>query len=104
MNLFGWILVIGGSILSVMDFMMLVMQAALWITSSRPSWPPMGLGIFWGETFKTGWAGLDSVFNSHIPTGLIATAALIGLGLVILGIKMIGRKHRASVQKDYSEI
>ena len=103
MNLFGWILLIGGVVLSVMDLMMLAMQAAMWLTSSRPSWPPMGLSVFWGVTINTGWAGLDKLFNSHITTGLIAIATLIGIGLTILGMKIIERRQRTSGQKDSSD-
>jgi hypothetical protein len=79
MKQFGWLLVIGGSLLVAMNLLMLVMQAELWLTGGS-SWPPMGLSVFWGEKFNTGWAGLDKLFNSHIPAGLIAIAALIGLG------------------------
>ena len=93
MKLLGWLLLIGGSLLSVMGFFMLVMQIALWLTGGS-SWPPMGLSIFWDAKLNTGWAGLDRLFNSHIPTGLIAIAALIGLGLAILGMKTIDKVHR----------
>ena len=94
MKLIGWFLFIGGSILSVMNCFMLSMQTELWLMGRSSSWPPMGLGIlFWGDKLNTGWACLDEVFNSHIPTALIAFAALIGLGLAILGMKTIDRLH-----------
>ena len=95
MKLIGWFLFIGGSILSVLNCFMLIMQTELWLMSRSSSWPPMGLGVlFWGDKLNTGWARLDKVFNSHIPTALIAFAALIGLGLAILGMKIIERLNR----------
>ena len=95
MRLIGWFLFIGGSILSVMNCFMLIMQTELWLMGRSSSWPPMGLGaFFWGDKINTGWAGLDKLFNSHIPTGLIAFGVLIGLGLAILGMKTIDRLNR----------
>ena len=99
MKLLGWLLLIGGSLLSVMGFFMLVMQIALWLTGGS-SWPPMGLSVFWDVKLKTGWAGLDQLFNSHIPTGLIAIAALIGLGLAFLGMKTIEKIDRTLERYD----
>ena len=93
MKLLGLLLLIGGSLLSVMGFFLLVMQVALWFTGGS-SWPPIGLSIFWGTKIDTGWAGLDKLFNSPIPTGLIAIAGVIGLGLAIVGMKTIDKDHR----------
>jgi hypothetical protein len=90
MKLLGLLLLIGGSLLSVMGFFLLVMQLALWFTGGS-SWPPIGLSIFWGTKLNTGWVGLDRLFNSPIPTGLIAIAGLFGLAIV--GMKTIDKDH-----------
>ena len=51
----------------------------------------MGLSVYWGGKLNTGWAGLDLLFNSQIPTVLMIVAGLIGLLLAILGMKAIDK-------------
>jgi hypothetical protein len=94
MKLLGWLLLIGGSVLSVTNAFMLVMQAALWLTGHRSSWPPMGLSVYWGAKLNTGWAALDIPFNTNIPTVLMVLAASSGLLLAILGMKIVDKIDR----------
>ena len=94
MKLFGWLLLVGGSLLLVANAFMLIMQAALWLTGHRSSWPPMGLSAYWGAKLNTGWAVLDMPFNANIPTVLMVIAALSGLLLAILGMKTIDKVDR----------
>ena len=91
MKLFGWLLLVGGSLMSVANAFMLIMQVALWLTGHRSSWPPMGLSVYWGTKLNTGWAVLDMLFNANIPTVLMVIAALSGLLLAILGMKTIDK-------------
>ena len=56
MKLFGWLLLVGGSLLSVANAFMLIMQAALWLTGHRSSWPPMGLSVLLGRKAQY-WLG-----------------------------------------------
>ena len=91
MKLFGWLFLVGGSLVSVVSAFMLIMQIGIWLTDRRSSWPPMGLSIFWGAKLHTGWAGVDLLFNSQIPTVLMVIAALNALLLAILGMKTIDK-------------
>ena len=94
MKLFAWLLLIGGVLVSVTNAFMIIMQAALWLTGHRTSWPPMGLSVFWDTKLNTGWAGLDMLFNENIPTVLMVIAAFSGLLLAILGMKTIDKVNR----------
>jgi len=89
MKVTGWLLFIGGSLLSVINSLMLIMQIVMWLTGGSSSWPPMGLSVFFGEKLNTGWAGFDMLFNARIPTVLMIIAALNGLLLAFLGMKTI---------------
>lgn len=89
MKMTGWLLFIGGSLLSVISFLMLIMQILMWLMGGSSSWPPMGLSIFFGGKLNTGWAGFDMIFNAQIPTVLMIIAASNSLLLAFLGMKAI---------------
>ena len=73
-------------VLSVMNLIMLVMQGSRVVGAAAD-----GVQHFLEEKINTGWVDLDELFNSHIPTGLIVIAALMGFVTIIFGIKTIDK-------------